>query len=156
MDQTPNQTVLTDDERALVRRAAFGAIALVSSADPGFFATFKESMAGSKALEEAPEDVQELLREGGMPELQTGSKEEVEDSVLGELRQVMRVLSAKAPRQANGFRKVILDAADRVALASEGVAAEEQATIEKIRAALSTGIAGERPVGDTAVDAPRH
>lgn len=44
----------TDQERDTIRTGAFGAIALVSNADPGFFATFKESMAGSKALATAP------------------------------------------------------------------------------------------------------
>lgn len=156
MSQHPSPTALTDDEHALVRRAAFGAIALVSNADPGFFATFKESMAGSKALQDAPEGVRELLAEGGMPAPRTGSPEEVEAGVLNDLRQVMRVLSAKAPRQVTGFRDVLLDATDRVARASDGVAPEEQAVIDRIRTAISTGIAGERPTGDTAADAPRQ
>ena len=42
MTDTPS-TALTEDEQALVKRSAFGAIALVSRSDPGFFAMFKES-----------------------------------------------------------------------------------------------------------------
>ncbi|WP_122263386.1 hypothetical protein [Ornithinimicrobium cerasi] len=152
----PGSTPFTDDEHELIRRSAFGAIALVSRSDPGFFSMFKESMAGSKALQEAPEGVKALLSEGGFPTPPAGSPEEVEETLLADLGQTMRVLRAKAPTQAQAYRDVILAASDRVAAASDGVAAEEQQMIEKIRAALSDGIAGDPPVGDTAVDAPRH
>ena len=54
----------TDEERDTVRNAAFGAIALVSKADPGFFSSFKESLAGSKALASAPKEITEILRVG--------------------------------------------------------------------------------------------
>jgi hypothetical protein len=156
MTDNPSSTALTPDEQQLVRRSAFGAIALVSRADPGFFAMFKESMAGSKAMLEAPPEVQALLREGGFPTPPTGSSEEIERSVMQDLRSAMSVLQAKAPGTVGGYREVILAAADRVAGASDGVAPEETAVIEKIRSALSTGVAGEPSVGDRASDAPRH
>lgn len=138
MTENTNTTPLTDDERDVIRRSAFGAMALVSRSDPGFFAMFKESMAGSKALQEAPAEVQQLLREGGFPTPPTGSPQEVEQTVLAELGQAMTTLRAKAPEQAAGFRDVILAAADRVASASDGVAPEETAMITKIRTALGT------------------
>lgn len=148
---------LTDDEHTLLRRATFGAIALVSRADPGFLATFKESMAGSRALQEAPEDVQRLLTDGGaFPAPATGSPEEVEQQVVDDLRRSVQVLCAKAPRQVAGFRTVIMTAAEQVADASGGVAETERRTIEKIHDALASGLAGEAPVGDTASDAPRR
>lgn len=147
--------LLTEADHQLIRRAVFGAIALVSQADPGFFATFKESMAGSRALQEAPEEVRALFAEGGLPAPRTGSPEEVRAEVLADLKRVMQVLRAKAPGQARGFRQVVLAAADRVAAAAGGVAAEEQAVIEEIRRALDTGIAGEPSTGDGAADAPR-
>lgn len=135
-DQTPAPD-LTEDEQTLVRRSAFGAIALVSQADPGFFAMFKESMAGSQALQQAPEGVKELLREGGLPTPPRGSKEEVRATILAELGRAMDVLRAKVPAQADGYRDVVLAAADQVAAAADGVAAEEQAVIAEIRSALS-------------------
>jgi hypothetical protein len=148
---------LTDDERTLLRRAAYGAIALVSRADPGFFATFREAMAGSKALQEAPEQVRSLLTEGGQfPAPQRGSAAEVEANVLGDLRRAVQVLSAKAPAQVSGFRTVVLAAAGQAAGVSGGVAPAEQSAIDRIRDALAGGLAGEPPVGDTAADAPRH
>ncbi|MGC5584168.1 hypothetical protein ACQE98_05390 [Ornithinimicrobium sp. W1679] len=156
MTDTDSSTALTEDEQALVKRSAFGAIALVSRSDPGFFAMFKESMAGSKAFQEAPAAVQELLRDGGFPTPPTGSPDEVEQTVLDELGRAVDVLRAKAPAQADGYRDVVLAAADRVAQASDGVAPAEQEMIEKIRRAVAGGLAGEPPVGDTATDAPRQ
>ncbi|MGO0576972.1 hypothetical protein [Ornithinimicrobium panacihumi] len=162
MTENTNAVALTDDEQDMVRRSAFGAIALVSQADPGFFAMFKESMAGSKAFQEAPAGVQELLREGGLPTPPTGSREEVQQTVLSELGQSMQVLQAKAPQQAAGYRDVILAAADRVANASDGVAPEEQAMIEQIRGALGGGAAapggaaGTTPQAPTAPSAPQQ
>ncbi|WP_431473020.1 hypothetical protein [Ornithinimicrobium sp. W1665] len=113
-------------------------------------------MAGSKAFQEAPAAVQELLRDGGFPTPPTGSPDEVEQTVLDELGRAVDVLRAKAPAQADGYRDVVLAAADRVAQASDGVAPAEQEMIEKIRRAVAGGLAGEPPVGDTATDAPRQ
>lgn len=149
-ENTNAPTTLTDEEQDLVRRSAFSAIALVSKADPGFFSMFKESMAGSRAFAEAPAGVQQLLREGGFPTPPTGSPEQVESTTLSELGQAVQILEAKAPQQAQGFKDVILAASDRVANASDGVAPEEQAIIEKIRAALSG--AGGAVMGDGGFD----
>ena len=66
------------------------------------------------------------------------------------------MLRAKAPAQAEGYRDVVLAAADRVAQASDGVAPEEQEMIGRIRLAVSGGLAGDPPVGDAAADAPRQ
>lgn len=141
-ENTDPTTTLTEADHTLIRRSTFGAIALVSQADPGFFATFKESMAGSRALQEAPQEVKALLSEGGFPAPHTGSASEVRAQVMADLREAMAVLGAKAPAQVEGFRQVVLAAADRVAAASRGVAPEEQAVIEEIRQALGTGTAG--------------
>ena len=52
---------LTADEKATVRDAALGAMALVSRADPGFFAACSESAAGARALAAAPEGIRAAL-----------------------------------------------------------------------------------------------
>lgn len=133
----PVTDVLTDDERSTVRDAALGAMALVSKADPGFFAMFKESMAGSRALKDAPEGVQDLFKADGFPTPPTGSsKEEVDSKILTELTEAMAIVRAKAPAEADGYKQVILNACDAVANASGGVAPEEQTAIEKVRSAL--------------------
>ncbi len=133
-------TTFTEAEHDLIRRSAFGALALVSQADPGFFAMFKESMAGSRALREAPPEVQALLKEGGFPTPpKASSKEEMESSILTELGQAVQVLDAKAPQQAAGFRQVVLAACQQVANASDGVAPQEQAVIDRVTQALGQG-----------------
>lgn len=140
MTDTPSTAPeLTEDEQALVKRSAFGAIALVSRADPGFFSMFKESMAGSRAFAAAPEGVQELLRGGGFPTPVTGSPEQVEATTISELGQAVQILQAKDPEHVQGFKDVVLAAADQVASASDGVAPEEQAVLDRIRSALSGG-----------------
>src|SRR5690606_19332327 len=142
-----------EDEQALVKRSAFSAIALVSRADPGFFSMFKESMAGSKAFAAAPAGVQELLRGGGFPTPPTGSPEQIEASTIDDLRQAVQVLEAKDPEHAQGFRDVVMAAADQVASASDGVAPEEQAVIDQIRTALTGG--GSAAGSAEAPDLPR-
>ncbi|AKT52222.1 hypothetical protein [Arsenicicoccus sp. oral taxon 190] len=135
---TDNSTpTLTDEQRDQIRNGAFGAIALVSKADPGFLAMFKESMAGSKTLASAPADVRELLAGQGLPTPPSGSPEEVESAVLRDLAGGYAALRSTAPGQAQGYRDVVLAACDQVAQASGGVAPTEQAVIEKIRGALT-------------------
>lgn len=146
-ENTNTPVSLTEDEQSLVKRSAFAAIALVSRADPGFFSMFKESMAGSRAFAAAPAGVQELLREGGFPTPPKGDAATIESTTLSELGQAASILDQKAPEQAQGYRDVILAAADQVANASDGVAPEEQAMIERIRTALGGSSAGAPTFG---------
>lgn len=132
-------TDYTDDERQTLRTAAFGAMLLVSTADPGFFATIKESMAGSKALATASPELRDLLRSGGMPPLPKGSPTEVESGVLSALQQSVVILQERAPAELDGFRGAVVTAVDRVADASGGVTPPETAAIAKVKAALGVG-----------------
>lgn len=129
-------TDYTDEEKATLRNAAFGAMMLVSAADPGFFAMFKESMAGAKALASAPPELRDMFKGGGMPSVPKGDLAAVEASVLGQVQQAVQLLQAKAPQDVDGYKAVILAACDHVAEASKGVAPAETAAIEKVRAAL--------------------
>ncbi len=130
---------LTPEEHSTIKDAAFGAIALVSKADPGFFATFKESMAGSRALAAAPGAVQDLFRSGGFPTPLRGTAEEVQTQVMDKLQQAVTTLQAKRSDAVQGFRDVVLAAVDAVAGATDGVSAAEQAVLDRVRAALGTG-----------------
>lgn len=129
---------LTSEQQSTVRRAAYGAISLVSQADPGFFDMFSESMAGSKALAAAPQPVREMLTGMAMPP--TGTKEHIESEILSDLQESMQILTAN-PQERDGFRTVILEACRKVAEAKGGVSVEEQAMIDRIRAAVD-GAAG--------------
>jgi hypothetical protein len=124
-------TEYTDQERDTIRSAAFGAMTLVSAADPGFFAMFKESMAGAKALASAPQPLQGLLKSGGMP-----SAPKDRTSVLTALQQSKQILSSKSPEDLAAFQNVITTACNEVAKANDGVNEAETSAINEVRAAI--------------------
>lgn len=129
----------TEQERDTIRTAAFGAMTVVSAADPGFFAMFKESMAGAKALATATGELQDVLKSGGMPPMPKGSKDEMKASVLSALQQSAQIISARSPQDLDAFRKIIAAACDQVAEASEGVTEGERAAIAEVKAAAGIG-----------------
>jgi hypothetical protein len=131
-------TDYTDEEKATLRNAAFGAMMLVSAADPGFFAMFKESMAGAKALAGAPPELRDLLKGGGMPSVPKGDMAQVEASILQQLQQAVGILQSKAPQDVDSYKAVIVAACDHVAEASKGVAESETAAIAKVKAAIGS------------------
>ncbi|KRE40387.1 hypothetical protein ASG74_15600 [Knoellia sp. Soil729] len=109
----------------------------MSKADPGFLSSFKESLAGSKALASAPKEITEILRGGGFPSPPKGDAAAQEAEVLSALTQAVAVLDAKADGSAQAFKGVVLEATQAVADASDGVSAQEQAVLDKVRAALA-------------------
>ncbi|WP_203567709.1 hypothetical protein [Aestuariimicrobium ganziense] len=128
----------TNDEQEIVRRAALGSMSLVSQADPGFFAMFKESLAGSRALADAPEPVKSLLQGGMIMPERASSREEAAQNVYDDLNQAVQILG-RDPQALDGFRNVVLAACQQVAEASKGVAPEEAEAIQRIQAALAGG-----------------
>ena len=93
-------TDFTDQERDTLRTGAFGAMFLVSNADPGFFATIKESFAGSKVLATASPELRDLFKSGGVPQMpKGGNASDIEAGVLSALQQATGILQAKAPDQ---------------------------------------------------------
>ena len=94
MTETPQQpiTALTEDEQKTVRSAAVRAGVLVAQAEPGFFDTFKESFAASKAVKAASPEVRKLVI-GGLPEMPSGGKDEVNARTLELLKQAVGVMN---------------------------------------------------------------
>ena len=131
------QPQLTDDEAAVIRSAALRAGVLVAAAEPGFLDTVKESFAASKAVRDAPPEIQRLIAQGGFPEMPKGDKAEVEGRTLELLRQAVGILEAKAPHLVEGYRATVLASARDVASAADDVAASEEEAISKIQAALT-------------------
>lgn len=125
----------TDQEKDQVRRAVLGAMAYVSKADPGFFATFKESAAGAQALAQAPEQIRELLS-GGLILPEGGSPQEFDAAVVPNLQAAVQLVAARDAADADALRQVVLAACEQVAGASKGVSPEEQAALEQIRGAV--------------------
>ena len=128
-------SVITDDEKTAIRQGVFGALAYVSQADPGFFATFVESAAGAKALSAAPAAVQQLLS-GGLVLPEASSAEEFRAQAIPRLQAAVQLADAKDPAAGAALKQVVLQAVEAVAAASKGVSANEQQAIAAIRAAL--------------------
>ncbi|MET8356186.1 hypothetical protein [Micromonospora sp. NPDC005171] len=128
---------LTDEERLTLKTGAFGAVFLVSNADPGVLGVIRESIAASDALADASGTVKEALTTGPLPRLPRDSQLEIESVVLPALGRAMRILREKSPRDVDAYRDLVLAAADQVARAHDGVAPAEAAAIDQIRVALT-------------------
>ncbi|NJP33789.1 hypothetical protein [Micromonospora thermarum] len=128
---------LTAEERLTLKTGAFGAVFLVSNADPGMLALVRESFAASGAMADASGIVKEALTTGPLPKLPRDSALEIESVVLPALTRAVTILRTKAPSEVGTYREVVLAAADRVAQAHHGVSPEEAVMIERIRAALA-------------------
>ena len=128
---------LTEQEKLTLKTGAFGAVFLVSNADPGLLSMIKESFAASDVIAGASGLVKVVLTAGPLPKLPTGSARTVEAEVLPALRESVRILRTKAPGELEPYREVVLKAVDRVARAHGGVHVAERAMIEKVTEALS-------------------
>jgi hypothetical protein len=138
MTETPQQPVaaLTEDEQKTVRSAALRAGALVAYAEPGFLDTFKESFAASKAVKAASPELQKLVA-GGLPEMPSGSRDEVKVRTLELLRQAVGILTDKAPQLVEEYRQVVLQSSKDVAAAADDTSQKESAAVSEIERALA-------------------
>ena len=134
----------TAEEWEALQKGVTGAAFLVAVADRGFFDTFKEAGALAKRLAEARStSTSPLVRE--IAEVRgTGfgftSPQEIENETGQALRSAMSTLAAKAPDDASAYRDLVLDVAQSVAAAADETATAESDAIDKIKAALATGI----------------
>lgn len=127
---------LSIGEKSTLKTAAFGAVFLVSNADPGLLDMVKESFAASDALAGTTGLVREVLTTGGLPKLPSDEPSAVEAAVLPALRRSVEILQAKAPQELDNYRSTVVAAADRVANAADGVNTAEAAMVSKVRDAL--------------------
>ena len=128
-------TTYSDQERQTLRTAAFGAVYMVSSAEPGFFDMVQESFAGSKAFSKSPQ-LRDILRSGGMPQMPTGTPDEIEQGVLSALTESQQILGSKGSQELDGFRAALSDAVDQVANAAGGTSAREADVVDKVKTAI--------------------
>ncbi|WP_367137117.1 hypothetical protein [Saccharothrix sp. HUAS TT1] len=126
-------TVYTDEEGRTLRTAVFGAMVLVSTAEPG--ALDEESHAGIRAMTAFSPQVREALG-AGRPELPAGSAADVEAGVLAALRRSVAIVTAKSPVEAEVFPAAVLAVCAEVASADGRVGPGEGAVVGKVRAAL--------------------
>jgi hypothetical protein len=128
-------TEYSEEERQTIRTAAFGALFLVSKADPGFFDMMKESFAGSKALANSSPDLRGLFK-GGLPKMPKSNPAELEPGILGALSQSAAILQTKGQPELESFRSAVTSAVDQVAQAAGGVSSAETEAIGKVKAAI--------------------
>jgi hypothetical protein len=134
----------TDEEWESLRKGVTGAGLLVSVGDPDFTDTFGEAGALAKRLrEEHEKSSSELVRDlaGGWGSGfgLTGSSAKLEAETLEALRSAQAALAAKAPDEADAYRRLVLDVAQAVADAKGGLEPGETAAIEKLKEALGAG-----------------
>jgi hypothetical protein len=127
---------LTDEERSTLKTAAFGAVFLISNADPGLLSMLTESFAASDAIAATPGLVGEILADGRPPRLPSTSPADVEAVVLPALRRSVEILRAKAPGELDSYRSAVVTATGDVARASGDVSELEAAMMTKVRTAL--------------------
>lgn len=124
----------TDEESRTLRTAVYGAMLLVSHADPG--PVLEERFAGLRALTNLSPDLRGVLG-GARPSVPAGTDEEIEPVVLEALRSSMKTLTAKSPEDARDFPRAVLAICREVAEADGVVVEAEDAMVARIEGALA-------------------
>ncbi|MEV6522143.1 hypothetical protein AB0M43_09400 [Longispora sp. NPDC051575] len=122
----------TDQERDTIRAATFGAVGLVSAAEPGHFDVVTEHLAASRALASAPESLRGVLRVDRIP--MTASTDRA--VVLASLTESARILAARSAEDLDAFRDVIAHACGAAAGAVDGVSDRERGALTEVHAAV--------------------
>lgn len=124
----------TDEESRTLRTAVYGAMLLVSHADPG--PVLEERFAGLRALANLSPDLR-LVLGSARPSVPAGTDEEIEPVVLEALRSSMKTLVAKSPEDARDFPRAVLAICREVAEADGVVVEAEDAMVARIEGALA-------------------
>ncbi|MCR3752562.1 hypothetical protein [Lentzea californiensis] len=124
----------TDEESRTLRTAVYGAMLLVSHADPG--PVLEERFAGLRALANLSPDLRIVLG-SARPSVPAGTDEEIEPVVLEALRSSMKTLAAKSPEDARDFPRAVLAICREVAEADGVVVEAEDAMVARIEGALA-------------------
>ncbi|WP_329549980.1 hypothetical protein OG548_45175 [Streptomyces sp. NBC_01356] len=128
-------TSLTSDEQLTLQRAAYGAVHLVSVAQPGVMATTRANITGAKVLTGATGTVGQILSSKAKIKLK-GNTADVAAEVLPALTATTAVLKAKSPADTEEFRTIVTVAVEQAAERA-GVSPARQAMVTKITGALA-------------------
>ncbi len=126
-------TAYTEAEGQTLRTAVFGAMVLVSTADPG--SVDEESHAGIRAMTLLPDDLRAVIA-AAPPTLPKGSASDVESGVLAALKEAVEIIETHDPREVPIFRGAVAEMVRSVAGADGEVAATEKEMVAKIVEAL--------------------
>ncbi|HEX7301364.1 hypothetical protein [Lentzea sp.] len=126
-------TDYTESEGQTLRTAVFGAMVLVSTADPG--AVDEESHAGIRAMTLLSDDLRAVI-DAAPPTLPSGSASDVEAGVLAALRSSVDIITAREPRDVPIFRAAVAEMCRSVAGADGEVAVAERTMVTRVVEAL--------------------
>lgn len=126
-------TAYTDAEGRTLRTAVFGAMVLVSTADPG--SVDEESHAGIRAMSLLSDGLRAVVA-AAPPSLPAGSPSDVEAGVLTALRSSIEIIAAHEPRDVPIFRAAVTEMCRSVAGADGDIAATERAMVDRVVEAL--------------------
>jgi hypothetical protein len=131
----------TEQEWEQLQKGVMGSAMLVSISDPGLFETFKEAGAAAKHMAGGRESQSQLVKELASNRPKgfgvTTRPQELEQETVAALRAASAALKAKAPDDADAYRRFVLEVAQSVAEAADGVDPKETGVIQKIESALS-------------------
>ena len=127
-------TAYTEAEGQTLRTAVFGAMVLVSTADPG--SVDEESYAGIRAMTLLPDDLRAVIA-AAPPSLPKGAASEVETGVLAALKDAVRIIDAHEPRDVAIFRAAVTEMCRSVAGADGEVAVAEKEMVTRVVEALA-------------------
>jgi hypothetical protein len=127
-------TAYTEAEGQTLRTAVFGAMVLVSTADPG--SVDEESHAGIRAMSLLSDDLRAIVA-AAPPALPRGSASDVEAGVLAALRSAVEIINAHEPRDVSIFRAAVTEMCRSVAGADGEVAATEREMVTRVVEALA-------------------
>jgi len=127
-------TAYTEAEGQTLRTAVFGAMVLVSTADPG--SVDEESHAGIRAMTLLPDDLRAVIA-AAPPSLPKGSASDVEEGVLAALKDAVQIIDEHDPREVPIFRGAVTEMVRSVAGADGEVAAAEKEMVTRIVEALA-------------------
>ncbi|MFI6094257.1 hypothetical protein ACIA8G_01790 [Lentzea sp. NPDC051213] len=127
-------TAYTEAEGQTLRTAVFGAMVLVSTADPG--SVDEESQAGIRATTLLSDDLRAVIA-AAPPSLPAGSPSDVEAGVLAALRSAVQIITAHEPRDVPIFRAAVTEMCRSVAGADGEVAVAEKEMVSRVVEALA-------------------
>jgi hypothetical protein len=131
----------TDEEWKTLQSGVTGAGTYVSLVDRHFFDSFKEAGAIAHHLRDAHEHsdsalIRDVATGHERPFGLTASPQEIESSTIAAIQQAVAILTEKASDELPAYKQLVLDVAESVAAAAKDVSPQENAALEKIRAAL--------------------
>ncbi|MFS8098874.1 hypothetical protein LFM09_17230 [Lentzea alba] len=127
-------TAYTEAEGQTLRTAVFGAMVLVSTADPG--SVDEESYAGIRAMSLLSDDLRAVIA-AAPPALPKGTTSDVESGVLAALRSAVEIINAHEPADLPIFRVAVTEMCRSVAGADGEIAVAEKEMVTRVVEALA-------------------